>query len=48
MISKLQTEILDAYEKKGNALKKKEELHKIAASNAMYAKRPQTILNAVS
>ena len=48
MVVKLQTEILDAYEKKGNALKKKEELHKIAASNAMYAKRPQTILNAVS
>lgn len=47
MISKLQTEILDAYEKKGNALKKREELHKIAANNAMYAKRPQTVLNAV-
>nr|YP_009238404.1 ribosomal protein S7 [Bracteacoccus aerius]AMO01282.1 ribosomal protein S7 [Bracteacoccus aerius] len=48
MVSRLQTEILDAYEKKGNALKKKEELHKIAANNAMYAKRPQTVLNAVS
>lgn len=48
MIIRLQTEILDAYEKKGNALKKKEELHKIAANNAMYAKRPQTVLTAVS
>lgn len=48
MVSRLQTEILDAYEKKGNALKKKEELHKIAANNAMYSKRPQIILNAVS
>lgn len=48
MVARLKIEILDAYEKKGNALKKKEELHKIAASNAMYAKRPQTILNAVS
>ena len=47
MISRLQTEILDAYEKKGNALKKREELHKIAANNAMYAKRPQTVLSAV-
>jgi small subunit ribosomal protein S7 len=48
MISRLQTEILDAYEKKGNALKKKEELHKISENNEMYAKRPQTVLNAVS
>nr|WVD55926.1 ribosomal protein S7 [Tetradesmus dimorphus] len=48
MVSKLQTEILDAYEKKGNAIKKKEELHKIAANNAMYSNRPQIILNAVS
>lgn len=47
MVSRLQTEILDAFEKKGNALKKREELHKIAANNAMYAKRPQTVLNAV-
>nr|YP_009238168.1 ribosomal protein S7 [Chromochloris zofingiensis]AMO01046.1 ribosomal protein S7 [Chromochloris zofingiensis] len=47
MSTKLQTEILDAYEKKGNALKKKEELHKLAANNAMYAKRPQVILTAV-
>ena len=48
MVLKLQTEILDAYEKKGNAMKKREELHKIAANNAMYSNRPQVILNAVS
>jgi small subunit ribosomal protein S7 len=48
MVSKLQTEILDAYEKKGNAIKKKEELHKLAVNNAMYSKRPQIILNAVA
>jgi small subunit ribosomal protein S7 len=48
IILRLQTEILDAFEKKGNTLKKREELHKIAASNAMYAKRPQTILNAIA
>ena len=34
--------------KKGNAIKKKEELHKLAVNNAMYSKRPQIILNAVS
>jgi len=48
MVQKLQTEILDAYEKKGNAMKKREELHKLAANNAMYSNRPQIILNAVS
>ena len=48
MVVKLQTEILDAYEKKGNAIKKKEELHKLAVNNAMYSKRPQIILNAVA
>ncbi len=48
MTAKLQTEILDAYEKKGNAMKKREELHKMAANNAMYSNRPQIILNAVS
>ena len=47
MVLRLQTEILEAYEKKGNALKKREELHKLAVSNAMYAKRPQIVLNAV-
>nr|YP_009238242.1 ribosomal protein S7 [Chlorotetraedron incus]AMO01120.1 ribosomal protein S7 [Chlorotetraedron incus] len=48
MVSRLKSEILDAYEKKGNAMKKKEELHKIAANNAMYSNRPQLILNAVA
>ena len=48
MVSRLKTEILDAYEKKGNAIKKREELHKMAISNAMYSPRPQLILNAVS
>ena len=48
MVLRLKTEILDAFEKKGNAIKKKEELHKMAISNAMYSPRPQLILNAVS
>lgn len=48
MVSRLKTEILDAYEKKGNAMKKREELHKMAISNAMYSSRPQLILNAIS
>lgn len=48
MVSKLKSEILDAYEQKGNAIKKKEELHKIAANNAMYSNRPQLILNVLN
>ena len=48
MVSRLKGEILDAYDKKGNAMKKKEELHKMAISNAMYSPRPQIILNAVA
>lgn len=48
MVTRLKSEILDAYDNKGAAIKKKEELHKMAASNAMYAKRPQFILNLLS
>lgn len=48
MVSKLKNEILDAYKKTGYAMRKKEELHKIALSNAMYAKKPQTIINAIA
>jgi len=48
MMSKLKVEILEAYKKSGVAIRKRDELHKIAVNNAMYAKRPQTVLNAVS
>jgi small subunit ribosomal protein S7 len=48
MVSKLKNEILDAYKKTGYAIRKKEELHKVALSNAMYAKKPQTIISALS
>lgn len=48
MINKLKTEIMDAYKKSGYAMRKKEELHKLAVNNAMYARKPQTIINAVS
>ncbi len=48
MISKLKNEIIDAYKNTGYAMRKKEELHKIALSNAMYAKAPQKILSALS
>jgi len=48
MMSKLKLEILEAYKKTGVAIRKRDELHKIAVNNAMYAKRPQTVLNAVS
>jgi small subunit ribosomal protein S7 len=48
MVAKLKTEILDAYKKQGFAIRKREELYKMALSNAMYAKKPQLIINAVA
>jgi len=48
MLTRLKNEILDAYKKTGYAIRKKEELHKIAVNNAMYARKPQTVINAVN
>lgn len=48
MVSRLKYEIIEAYKKTGLAIKKRDELHKIALNNAMYAKRPQTVLNAIN
>jgi small subunit ribosomal protein S7 len=48
MILKLKNEILEAYKKSGYAVRKKDELHKIAINNAMYARKPQIIINAVN
>nr|ALO21085.1 ribosomal protein S7 [Lobochlamys segnis] len=48
MILKLKNEILEAYKKSGYAIRKKEELHKIAINNAMYAKKPQIVINAIN
>nr|AYQ94700.1 ribosomal protein S7 [Dictyochloris fragrans] len=48
MISKLKSEILEAYKKTGMAIRKKDELHKLAVNNAMYAKRPQIILDVIN
>jgi small subunit ribosomal protein S7 len=48
MILKLKNEIIEAYKKSGYSMRKKEELHKIAINNAMYAKKPQIIINAVN
>ncbi len=48
MISKLKNEILEAYKKTGFAMKKRDELHKIAINNAMYARKPQTVINAIN
>lgn len=48
MITKLKNEIVEAYKKTGFAVRKKEELHKIAIANAMYARKPQTVINAVN
>jgi small subunit ribosomal protein S7 len=47
-VAKLKTEILDAYKKQGFAIRKREELYKMALANAMYAKKPQLIINAVA
>ena len=48
MVTKLKNEMLEAYKKSGYAMRKREELYKLAVNNAMYAKRPQAILNAVN
>lgn len=48
MVTKLKTEIIEAYKKTGFAIRKKEELHKLAVNNAMYARKPQAVINAVS
>nr|YP_009184683.1 ribosomal protein S7 [Oogamochlamys gigantea]ALO62820.1 ribosomal protein S7 [Oogamochlamys gigantea] len=48
MILKLKNEILEAYKKSGYSVRKKDELHKIAINNAMYARKPQIIINAIN
>lgn len=48
MLNRLKNEILEAYKKTGFAIRKKDELHKIAINNAMYARKPQTVINAVN
>ena len=48
MVDKVKIEIIEAYKKTGYAIRKKEELHKVAISNAMYAKKPQAVINAVN
>jgi small subunit ribosomal protein S7 len=48
MLNRLKNEILEAFKKTGYAIRKKDELHKIAVNNAMYARKPQNVINAVS
>ena len=48
MLTRLKNEILEAFKKTGYAIRKKDELHKIAVNNAMYARKPQTVINAVN
>lgn len=48
MVNRLKNEILEAYKKTGYAIRKKDELHKIAINNAMYTRKPQTVINAVN
>jgi small subunit ribosomal protein S7 len=48
MVNKLKNEIIEAYKKTGYAIRKKDELHKVAVANAMYARKPQAVINAVN
>lgn len=48
MIEKLSSELIDAFKKTGYAFRKKEELNRIATNNAMYARNPQAIFNAIN
>lgn len=48
MLTRLKNEILEAFKKTGYAIRKKDELHKIAVNNAMYARKPQVVINAVA
>lgn len=48
MVDKVKIEIVEAYKKTGYAIRKRDELHKVAISNAMYARKPQAVINAVN
>jgi small subunit ribosomal protein S7 len=48
MVNRLKNEIIEAFKKTGYAIRKRDELHKVAVSNAMYARKPQTVINAVN
>ena len=48
MVNRLKNEIIEAFKKTGYAIRKKDELHKIAVNNAMYARKPQIVINAVN
>ena len=48
MVNKLKNEIVEAYKNTGYAVRKKDELHKVAVANAMYARKPQTVINAIN
>ena len=48
MVNRLKNEIIEAYKKTGYAIRKKDELHKVAIANAMYAKKPQSVINAIN
>jgi small subunit ribosomal protein S7 len=38
MVSKLTNEFLDAWKKTGNAMRKKEEVHRMAEANKVFAR----------
>ena len=47
-MAKNHMKVIEAYKKTGFAIRKKDELHKIAINNAMYARKPQTVINAIN
>jgi prophage antirepressor-like protein len=40
--------LLKRIKKTGYAMRKRDELHKTAITNAMYARKPQTVINALT
>ncbi|MGQ2964147.1 MAG: 30S ribosomal protein S7 [Agrobacterium sp.] len=48
MLNRLKNEIIESFKKTGYAIRKRDELHKLAVVNAMYARKPQTVINAVN
>nr|YP_010388680.1 ribosomal protein S7 [Leontynka pallida]UPQ43847.1 ribosomal protein S7 [Leontynka pallida] len=48
MPQRLKNEIIDCYNGTGYSMKKREELHKAAINNAMFARNPQLIINSIN
>lgn len=48
MVQRLYNELLEAYKNTGYAVRKRDELHRMAVSNAMYSQNPQTVINSIN